>query len=111
MLRFDHGTARLLDDAYQGADIRRRRRVSFDLLDPQGGDRVLDLGCGNGLLTMELSRRVGDTGHVFGIDPSPDMLASAHQNCDIRTNVTLIEGMADSRDTATEDHCRLPTNY
>lgn len=95
MLAFDETTARLLDDAYQGADVTRRRRASFDALDPRAGDRVLDLGCGNGLLTLDLARRVGDGGHVFGIDPSPDMLAVARSRCGARSNVTLIEGRAD----------------
>lgn len=74
MLQFDEDTARILEDAYKGADITRRRRASFDALAPAPGEHLLDLGCGNGLLTLDLSRAVGDTGHVLGLDPSPDML-------------------------------------
>ena len=45
-----------------------------DLLDPQQGERVLDLGCGDGSLTAEIVAR-GAT--VLGIDASPEMAAAA----------------------------------
>jgi trans-aconitate methyltransferase len=46
----------------------------LDLLDPQRGERVLDLGCGDGVLTQQLVAR-GAT--VVGIDSSPDMIDAA----------------------------------
>ncbi|MCE8525881.1 methyltransferase domain-containing protein [Ruegeria pomeroyi] len=96
MLQFDEDTARVLEDAYQGADVTRRRCASFDALSPSPGDRLLDLGCGNGLLTLDLSRAVGDTGHVLGLDPSPDMLDLARARCTDRGNVTFLEGHAEA---------------
>lgn len=44
MLQFDEDTARVLEDAYQGVDVTRRRCASFDALSPAPGDRLLDLG-------------------------------------------------------------------
>ncbi len=44
---------------------------------PAPGERVLDLGCGPGILTQELARRVGPTGEVIGIDPDEERLALA----------------------------------
>lgn len=47
--------------------------VSEAFLDRLGigpGMRVLDLGCGPGLLTADLLRRVGPDGHVTALDPS-----------------------------------------
>ena len=41
--------------------------------------RVLDLGCGAGLDSLILARRVGATGHVVGIDFSEAMLVRARQ--------------------------------
>jgi ubiquinone/menaquinone biosynthesis C-methylase UbiE len=41
--------------------------------------RVLDLGCGAGLDSLILARRVGSTGRVVGIDFSEAMLSRARQ--------------------------------
>lgn len=43
----------------------------------QPGDRVLDVACGTGVLAREAALRVGSTGSVTGVDPSPGMLAVA----------------------------------
>jgi len=43
------------------------------------GAGVLDLGCGAGLDSLILARRVGSTGRVVGIDFSEAMLARARQ--------------------------------
>jgi SAM-dependent methyltransferase len=48
----------------------------LDLLQPQPGERILDLGCGDGALTEKLSALGA---HVVGIDSSPDMIAAALQ--------------------------------
>lgn len=81
MLQFDAETTRLFDSAYSGTDIRRRRQANLDALAPRRGDTVLDLGCGNGHLTAELARAVGQTGQVIGLDPSDDMMHSARTRC------------------------------
>src|SRR5512139_1477613 len=46
----------------------------IDLLDPQPGERIIDLGCGTGTLTTEIAERGSD---VLGIDGSPEMVAQA----------------------------------
>ncbi|SDL65830.1 Trans-aconitate methyltransferase [Catalinimonas alkaloidigena] len=46
----------------------------IDLLAPQPGERVLDLGCGSGQLTAQLAERGCE---VVGIDSSADMIADA----------------------------------
>ncbi|MFI6298844.1 metalloregulator ArsR/SmtB family transcription factor [Nonomuraea sp. NPDC050790] len=44
------------------------------------GETVLDLGSGGGLDVLLSARRVGPTGHVYGLDASPDMLTLANAN-------------------------------
>src|SRR6266568_382707 len=48
----------------------------FDLLNPQPGERILDLGCGDGALTERL---VSAGAKVVGVDASPDMVNAARQ--------------------------------
>lgn len=43
------------------------------------GDRVLDIGCGTGILAREAAIRVGSTGRVTGLDRDQGMLAVARR--------------------------------
>ena len=56
---------------------RQRNAWVASLLDVQPADRVLEIGFGPGLAIAELSRRVGPSGHVYGIDRSDVMLRHA----------------------------------
>jgi len=94
MLNFDAETLKLLDESYLGADITRRRAVNMAALDPGPGERILDLGCDQGMMTEEIARAVGPTGEVIGVDPSGDMLASARDRCAGHANVRILEGGA-----------------
>lgn len=49
----------------------------IEAADPQPGERVLDLGCGTGIVARQVAWRLGTGGAVTGIDLSPDMLAVA----------------------------------
>ncbi len=95
MLRFDEETMRILDTCYVGADITRRRQANFDALLPKAGETILDIGCGNGLLTAELARAVGKDGQVIGIDPSDDMRKAATARLDGLANVDIRSGTSD----------------
>ncbi len=95
MLEFDAETTRLLDIVYQGSDATARRRGSFDALWPVPGETIVDIGCGNGLLTLELARAVGDKGRVVGVDPSGAMRQSAQERCREHTCVEVVDGSAE----------------
>ncbi|WP_413200520.1 bifunctional demethylmenaquinone methyltransferase/2-methoxy-6-polyprenyl-1,4-benzoquinol methylase UbiE [Nostoc piscinale] len=43
------------------------------------GDTCIDLCCGSGDLALRLARRVGNTGNVYGVDFSPNLLATAQE--------------------------------
>jgi SAM-dependent methyltransferase len=62
------------DYARVGAFVAELGGAALDLLDPKPGERILDIGCGEGTLTRKIAER-GAT--VLGIDNSPDMIAAA----------------------------------
>ena len=55
----------------------RWRERAADLSAARPGDRVLDVATGTGDLALELSRRVGPSGEVVGVDFAEEMLAIA----------------------------------
>jgi ubiquinone/menaquinone biosynthesis C-methylase UbiE len=57
------------------------------------GDRVLDVACGTGALTLAVAERVGPDGSVVGLDANPQMLAVARRKS---TRIEWIEGTAES---------------
>ncbi len=96
MLAFDAKTLEMLDASYRGADITRRRLESFSALAPRTGERVLDLGCGQGLMTDALAQAVGGAGAVIGIDPSAEMRREAEVRCAGFPQVSILDGAAGS---------------
>lgn len=80
---------------------RRARRAALDLLAPQAGERVLDLGCGTGLNHPGLHAAVGAGGRVLGVDRSAEMLDVARRRARRRglSSVRLLQFDATALDT------------
>ena len=63
-------------------------------LNIQSGQSIIDIGCGGGHLLKELGMCVGNKGHVFGLDNSPQQLGNAKTYCSEYDCIELIEGNA-----------------
>ena len=64
------------------------------LADLRPGETVLDLGSGGGIDCFIAAEQVGESGRVFGLDMTPEMLALANANRERMgvTNVEFIKG-------------------
>jgi len=60
------------------------------LADFKSGETVLDLGSGAGVDCFNAAREVGDTGHVIGVDMTPEMLSKSRDNA-VKSNVNNVE--------------------
>ncbi|MFZ5835265.1 MAG: class I SAM-dependent methyltransferase [Pseudomonadota bacterium] len=60
-----------------------------DLLNPRPGEDILDLGCGDGVLSLTIAARGAN---VTGIDPSPSLVAAARASglAAVRGDATLL---------------------
>lgn len=78
-----------------GEPSRKRAFADFDL---RVGDTVLDVGCGTGLSFPLIEDAIGPGGRIIGVDPSPEMLALAHDRVSAAKwdNVTLVHASAEN---------------
>ena len=84
---------------------RRWRRSSSRLLTLKGGERILDVGCGDGKITAEIAARV-PRGSVLGVDPSRDMIAFASSHFGPPAQTNLRFEVADVRQFALPERIR-----
>jgi ubiquinone/menaquinone biosynthesis C-methylase UbiE len=82
-----------------GISFAREQATIFEAAALGGAERVLDLGCGTGIYTRPLARRIPD-GRVVGLDLSVPMLRHARSR-------VAVEGLANV-DLARGDAQRLP---
>jgi len=55
------------------------RSAYLDLIGVVPGERVLDVGCGSGVVTRAVDRRIAPNGMAVGLDPSPALLTVARE--------------------------------
>jgi trans-aconitate methyltransferase len=68
----------------------------LSLLDLEGSEQILDVGCGDGRITAKIAGRV-PRGSVLGVDPSRDMIAFATAQSGPSDRTNLRFAVADAR--------------
>ena len=68
---------------------RRSSKMIIEMAGIKAGDRVLDVGCGTGNLTLTAKAYAGAFGFVYGIDASPEMIDVARNNAK-RSNLEAV---------------------
>src|SRR5215470_17327052 len=56
--------------------VYEKAKALVELLAPKAGERILDLGCGTGVLTAEIAGRGAET---LGVDQSEEMISQARK--------------------------------
>ena len=80
-LRYDEEATKRLLAAYVTPDVVAQREQFVRGLEPQAGDRVLDVGSGPGFLAAAIAEIAGSSGAVCGVDVSEPLLAVARDYC------------------------------
>ena len=68
MIKYDSKAARDIERSYLTPEIIKQRMQTLEALALRSGERVLDAGCGTGLLVEQMALAVGDKGQVTGVD-------------------------------------------
>jgi len=80
------------------------------LLDLNGPERILDVGCGDGKITAEIAIRVPPAS-VVGVDPSRDMISFAQSHFSPATRPNLRFQVADARRLPFQDEFDLVVSF
>ncbi len=94
-----------LDDGFVTADylrkaaeqVRALKELSYERMCVAPGQTVLDVGCGPGVDTVPLARRIGPAGRVYAVDSDAAMLDQARQAAqqhDVLARITHLHGSA-----------------
>ncbi|MBF6173379.1 methyltransferase domain-containing protein [Nocardia blacklockiae] len=62
--------------------IRRLRQWAHDALAARPGESAVDIGSGNGSEVLAFAQAVGPTGTAVGVEPDPDLLATAERRAE-----------------------------
>ncbi len=79
MVKYDKKAAQDIEVSYQTPEVINQRMQTLQAMSLRAGERVLDAGCGTGLLIQGMVSAVGENGQIVGIDFSDDMLDVARE--------------------------------
>jgi hypothetical protein len=83
MIQFDAATARLLENAYRGRDVVKRRLATLEALAPEAGDTIVGAGAGGWRSGRSDCRR-----------SERRMRMAAASQCNGFANVRILDGTA-----------------
>lgn len=93
-IEFDNEWSQLVEEFNQSAGATIRRQRILKALNPQPGQRILDVGCGPGHQAFEIASAVGKTGRVDGVDVADDGIQIAQMRCSGIGNASFQIGSA-----------------
>ena len=85
--------AEIYDEEFVPALFRPFAGSVADAAGIRTGQKVLDVACGTGVLTLAAAERVGPTGAAVGLDANPDMLTVARRKA---APIEWIDGRAEA---------------
>ena len=69
----------------------RNSRMIVEMAGIKSGDKVLDVGCGTGNLTLTVQAYIGTSAAAYGIDAAPEMIAAARDKARRRGAATVFD--------------------
>jgi len=71
--------AAFLEERSRSSDMQEVNAAVCKVLDPGPGDRILEVGCGSGVLCRMIAPYIQPNGHMVGLDISPQFLIEAQK--------------------------------
>lgn len=72
--------AAFLEERSRSSDMQEVNAAVCKVLDPGPGDRILEVGCGSGVLCRMIAPYLQPNGHMVGLDISPHFLLEAKKH-------------------------------
>lgn len=84
-------------DLIAGSSEQRFRKIGLEMLSPQPGEKIMELGCGTGQSILTINEATGKNGLAIGLDLSSGMLKVAKARySQVKRAPILINGSANA---------------